>query len=84
MSQGLENMHFSETSIKQFWRYSFFVLPLNGMLQVWSCLEFAALKEAWELLNGVSTYLYHYKPNGFFTIALAYFNLPSVTNKKVS
>jgi hypothetical protein len=43
MNQGHENSRFSWTGVNQF---LYCVATLNEMLQVWTCLEFAALKEA--------------------------------------
>jgi hypothetical protein len=46
MNQGHENSRFSLTGVNQFYIVVSFVLPLNGMLRVVTCLELAALKEA--------------------------------------
>ncbi len=54
MNQGHENSHFSEPVETSY--CSFFVLLVNGMLQVWTCLELAALKEL-QIVDGVSTCL---------------------------
>ncbi len=46
MNQDHENSHFSLTSVNQFHVEVSFVLPMYGMLQVRTCLEFPALKGA--------------------------------------
>ncbi len=49
----------SWTNVYQFVQCSFFVLHMHGMLQVWTCLQLAALKEAKNCWRGqnLSTWL---------------------------